>query len=111
MINFEIRYDEGSAKWQFRAPSGQWSEAMPLAKLGETLHSEVKSPPEREQRWSKPIDHRGKGNARVAEAQRLWEVRGGKVQRIASSAAERQAEAVSAILALWDEEDKEEAGQ
>ena len=51
--------------------------------------------------WSKPIAVAPKRpKPQVTEAQTLYEIRGGKVQRIASDAKERQAQQMAELMAL-----------
>lgn len=100
MISFETRYDEGSAKWQYRAPGGEWSKPLSLAKLGQALQAEITVPEPTEPKfWSKPLAHQPKRQD-GQPASVLYEIAGGKVQRIASSAAERNAQQVAELAAL-----------
>lgn len=106
MINFETRYDEHTARWQFRLRgASEWSAPMRLPKMAQALHAEVAEPePEVEaKRWSKPIDHSVRGRSPRAEAAKtLYEIKGGKVQRIASSAKERNEQQMAELLAIME---------
>lgn len=41
MINFQIRYDESLARWQYQDRKGHWSRPMRLAKLQQALQAEL----------------------------------------------------------------------
>lgn len=103
MISFETRYDEAIAKWQYRAPGGEWSRAMSLAKLSQALQTEITAvaEPAEPRFWSKPLAHATK-RADGQPASILYEIAGGKVQRIASSAAERNAQQMAELAALME---------
>jgi len=43
MINFQIRYDEALARWQYQTRQGTWSRPLRLHKLAEALQAELVS--------------------------------------------------------------------
>lgn len=110
MISFETRFNEATGLWQYRHPGKHWSEPMKLGKIAEFLRREVAKVPapvnsERfNEQWSKPLAHAPKRRSQSprTETQGQWEIRGGKVQRIASSAAERRAQELAELAELLD---------
>lgn len=117
MIRFEVRYDEATAKWQGRTASG-WTEPMRPGKLLDWLQREVTevAPLDPEKRWSQPLAHLPRSTEAKpvspatgrraspprSETQGEWEIRGGKVQRIAATPAERQAQQVDELLSVLE---------
>jgi hypothetical protein len=102
MISFETRYDEAIARWQYRAPGGEWSKPVRFMKLAVMLQhevAEVPEVPEAERKWSRPVDHKPRVR-RTMDEQHLYEISGGKVQRIASSAKERSEQQVAELAEL-----------
>lgn len=109
MISFSLRYDETLALWQVAEGDG-WSAPMRLAKLTQRLHAETQTEQkplvERQEPWSRPIDHRTKRQDGGTDAAPLHEVvyKHGKkvVQRIAYGAAERQQQQMEELANLLD---------
>jgi hypothetical protein len=100
MITFETRWNPVTDMWQFRAPEGVWSEPMRLGALFVAMKREV-TPPEELKGWSKPIAHatkRPKGSYK--EAHDLYEIKGGKVQRIPFTRTEKDNQDLAELMGL-----------
>lgn len=105
MITFETRYDEATAKWQWRLTGKEWSAPMSgVQVMKETkLATYTQEEYDRATRWSRPIDHAPRTKRSEAEkAKDLYEVRGGKVQKIGYTAKERTSQEVDELLAALE---------
>lgn len=108
MINFETRYDETTERWQYRAPGGEWSQPIRSGKLAQMLQAEVQVPKVQTNSvkgtefWSKPLDPAARDAQRIAEQTSLYEIKGGKVQRIAATAKERTQQQMDELLAILE---------
>lgn len=103
MITLETRYNEATNHWQYRGPAGPWSEPMRLARLMQALNREVAvdQAPLVHREWSKPLAHAVRRTRTMDEqAQARYEISGGKVQRIAFDAAERQQQQLTELAEL-----------
>lgn len=103
MITFETKMVDdldgnGQPMWQFRAVGKMWSRPLSLTRCMVEMKAAAMKPAEPKE-WSKPLVV---GTKRVkpqdTQAKTLYEIRGGKVQRIAASAAERNEQQIAEIL-------------
>lgn len=114
MKTFQVRFHEGLGcqNWQVEL-DGQWTKPMTeyqLARaLARTAAGRREAAPANPQ-WSKPIDHavKRRKSPPLHETQGQWEIRGGKVQRIAATSAERSAQQLAELANLLDGLDDEE---
>lgn len=118
MISFNLRYDEHTMLWQYR-PEGldRWSEPMRYGKAVAAIAREIKrdsleaegKADDLHKRWSMPLPHQAKAKARSQAAAdvQLYEIRGGKVQKIGYTERERTAQQAEEILALLEELDND----
>ncbi len=102
MITFETKMDPETGHWQFRAVGKLWSRPLSLTRCMVEMRRATLNPPE-EKGWSKPLPIGIKRPKRFEEqAKELWEIRGGKVQRIPATAKERTEQEVGEILAALE---------
>lgn len=101
MITFETKMLPNGL-WQFRAVGKVWSEPLSLVRCMVEMKAATRVEPEPKQ-WSKPLAIGIKRKRPYEEqAKVLYEIRGGKVQRIAANAAERREQQVDEILAALE---------
>lgn len=117
---FAIRYNERTQHWQYRYPqTDNWSQPLRysalMAAIGREIASRysVKVASEEDKGWNRPLPHMVKRP--VSQKQKLdqlmdrYEIRGGKVERIAFDAAERQKQQVDMLLGLFTDDAEGEA--
>ena len=101
-MKFQIVYNEALARWHAEGPEGQaLTEPMRSGQLLMWLVNEVKVPAQAsDPGWSRPIAHKTKRADGSTADTPLYEIKAGKVQRIASSAKERTEQQTAELLAL-----------
>jgi hypothetical protein len=107
MINFQIRYDEAIARWQYQDREGHWSKPMRLGQLTAALQSELVSLEEAKAKPSgtpatNPATYtRSPGVAAMMEAVE-YEIRAGRVvpRKISSNRHQAQVEELARLLEL-----------
>lgn len=107
MITFETKMlndldGNGKNLWQFRAVGQLWSRPLSLTRCMVEMRKAAQKPAEPKE-WSKPLVVGIKRmKTQDTSAKTLYEIRGGKVQRIAASAKERNEQQVADILAALE---------
>lgn len=102
-MKFEVEYNEQLCKWRFRGggKAAPWSQYTRSSHLLEQLYEQVKEDQSSLVRQDyKPIAHsvkRPEGSPSVA-----YEISGGRVQRIAFDAAERQRQQLAELAAILE---------
>jgi ABC-type Mn2+/Zn2+ transport system ATPase subunit len=103
-MKFEVEYNEQLCRWRFRSAEGHWSQHMRSDKLLQAMYGEVREDQTKLVRADyRPIAHATKRVRTMDEqAQTVYEISGGKVQRIAFDRAERQAQQMAELAALLE---------
>lgn len=95
--SFTIHQQSSDGLFRYEQDNGTLSPPMSWEALGRELG--LVAAAERERTWGKPLAHAVK-RSDGQPASVLYEISGGKVQRIASSAAERNAQQVAELALL-----------
>lgn len=108
-MKFEVEYNEALGRWTARTADGRVLTAPVrgddlLAWLTQQVRGGKEVTSAERPDWYKPMAHVGKRHrsAEVADATNLYEIRGGRVQRIASSAAERASQQLLELSSLLE---------
>lgn len=99
---FQVEFNEALGKWRYRAgEEAPWSEYHRIGRLVSAMNGEVMEPASSgDPRFSKPIDHAVKSRRGPTEGTPLYEIVGKRVQRIATTSAERKKQQMDELAAI-----------
>ena len=102
MISFETKMNPETGLWQYRKVGAIWSKPVSLVRCMVEMRKATLAADEPKQ-WGLPAAPAVK-RSQSQDATTLYEIRGGKVQRIAANTAERRQQQIDEILALMGDE-------